>query len=155
MVGGCRGGCNILLSYILPSAVFMSHLYHSIFILYVFLNLPSCSLYLAATLVFHWFTDSLSAFQSVCPQTTDHLDLLEVLQEVWYLPVAGNSVLFCWIPGHTSLPGNKATSAAAKEASLLWNLTSDWALDSDIHAFILHTVLSFWQDEPRQWAVNY
>lgn len=55
MMGECRGACYIVLSYILPSANFMSHLYHSIFILYIFLDLPSCSLYLAAALVCHWF----------------------------------------------------------------------------------------------------
>jgi hypothetical protein len=125
LVARCREGCYIFLSYILPSAFFMSHLYHSIFVLYVCLNLPSCSVYLAATLVCHWFTDSLSAFHSLCQQKPDRLDLLEVLQEVCLLPMAGKSVLFCWIPGHTGLPGNEATSASAKEASLIWNLTSD------------------------------
>jgi hypothetical protein len=87
IVGGCRGACYIFLSYIIPSTIFMSHFYHFIFILYVFLNLPS-SLYLAATLVCHWFTDSLSAFQSLHWQTPDHLDLLEVLQEVCHLHMA-------------------------------------------------------------------
>jgi hypothetical protein len=38
---------------------------------------------------------------------------------------AGKSSVFCWIPDHTGLSGNKAIDAAVKEVILLGILTSD------------------------------
>jgi ribonuclease HI len=38
---------------------------------------------------------------------------------------AHGTVVFWWVPGHTSLPGNEVTDVATKEAAVLRNLTSD------------------------------
>jgi hypothetical protein len=50
---------------------------------------------------------------------------------VFNLHDAQKSVVFCCMPGHTSLPGNEP----AEEVTLLMNLTSDQALGGDVHAF--------------------
>jgi hypothetical protein len=41
---------------------------------------------------------------------------------------AGCRVQSTWLHGHTRLPGNEVTSAAAKEAAVFRNLTSNQAL---------------------------
>jgi hypothetical protein len=48
----------------------------------------------------------------------EHLVVLEILQQVFHFHVARKSVVFCWVPGHTDLPGK----AAAKASALLGNL---------------------------------
>jgi hypothetical protein len=50
-----------------------------------------------------------------------HPIILEILQHVFHLHKAGKYVRICWVPGHTSLPGNEAAEAATKEAILLRN----------------------------------
>jgi hypothetical protein len=52
------------------------------------------------------------------------------------------------------LPGNEATDVTAKKATLLENLTSDKALSSDIHTFLLCAVLSSQQDGCAQTVGN-
>jgi hypothetical protein len=71
----------------------------------------------------------------------------EILYQLSHLQKAGKYVVFCWVRGHTGLPGNEAAGAAAKAASLLGNVTSDRAFGSDFHAFLYCAVLSSWQDE--------
>jgi hypothetical protein len=48
-----------------------------------------------------------------------------------------------WIPGHTVLPRDRATTAAAKEATCAKHLTSVRALVSDVHSFLLYTVFLY------------
>jgi len=71
----------------------------------------------------------------------------EILIQVSHLQKAEQSVVFCWVPGHTGLPGNEAADAAAKAAALHGTLTSDRALGSDVRTFLHRIVLSLWQDE--------
>jgi ribonuclease HI len=56
---------------------------------------------------------------------------------MFHLQKTGKCVLFCWIPGHTFLPGNRAADSAANAADLLGTVTSDRAVDSDLHTFIV------------------
>jgi hypothetical protein len=59
-----------------------------------------------------------------------------------HLHRTGKSVVFCWVPGHTNLPGNEDADAATKVVALYGPLTSDQALGSDVLAFLSHAVLS-------------
>jgi hypothetical protein len=61
--------------------------------------------------------------QTPVPHTLDNVVILEILQKMFLLGKTEESVVFHWIPGYTALPGNEATHAAAKEATLIRNLT--------------------------------
>jgi ribonuclease HI len=54
---------------------------------------------------YHLCNDSLSASQSLWGRTMVHLDVLEIMQEVFHLHEAQSSVEFCWVPGHTGVTG--------------------------------------------------
>jgi hypothetical protein len=82
----------------------------------------------------HWVPCSLSS----CSR--DHPIVNEVLYQLSHLQKAGKSVVFCWVRGHTVLPGSE-------RAALNRNLTSDRALGSDFRTFLYRAVLSPWQDE--------
>jgi hypothetical protein len=77
-------------------------------------------------------------------------NFLEILQQVFHFHETHGTVVFCWVPGHIGLPGNEVTDVATKEAAVLRNLTSDWALSSDVYAYLHCAVLSLWQDEWTQ-----
>jgi hypothetical protein len=79
--------------------------------------------------------------------------VLEILQQVFHLHKEGKSAVFCWIPGHTALPGNKASNAVTKEVVLFSSLTPDKALVGDVGTFFLHAIMS-WQDEWTQTVGN-
>jgi hypothetical protein len=69
-----------------------------------------------------------------------------VLQEVSHFPNVAESVIVCWIPEHTGLPGNKGANVATKEGAVLGKLTSVRALGRmSILLFLWH--LSLWQDD--------
>jgi ribonuclease HI len=41
----------------------------------------------------------------------------EILIQASHIQSAGKSVMFCWVPGHTGLPGNEAAEDVAKVAT--------------------------------------
>jgi hypothetical protein len=90
--------------------------------------------------------DSLSGLQSLCGYSPDHPIVIELLIQ-FHLRMAGKSVAFCWIPGHSGLPGNEAADATAKSAAFHGPLAYDRALGSDVSAFLHRAVISSWQDE--------
>jgi hypothetical protein len=73
--------------------------------------------------------------------------VIEILTEVSHLHKSGKSVVFCWVRGHTGLPGNEVADAAAKTATLHGFIIFDTALGSDVHTFLHRALLSSWQDE--------
>jgi hypothetical protein len=90
---------------------------------------------------------SLSSLQSLCGYSPDHPIVIELLIQLFHRLRAGKSVVFCWIPGHSGLPGNEAADAAAKSAALHGPLASDRAFGSDVSAFLHRAVISSWQDK--------
>jgi hypothetical protein len=88
-------------------------------------------------------TDSLSGLQSLSGYSPDHPIVIELLFQLSHLHRAGKSAVFCWIPGHSGLPGNEAATPAALHGPL----ASDRGLGSDIRAFLRRAGLSMWQDE--------
>jgi ribonuclease HI len=66
----------------------------------------------------HLCTDLLSVLQSLTGYTPNHVIIIEIVIQVSHLHKAGKSVVFCWIPDHTGLSGNKTTDAPAKAATL-------------------------------------
>jgi hypothetical protein len=93
------------------------------------------------------FTVSLSALQGLNCYSPDHPIIIEILIQLSSLHKSGKSIVFCWVPDHTGLPGNKAADAAAEVATLHRTLVSDRTLGSDVHTFLHCTILSSWQDE--------
>jgi ribonuclease HI len=91
-------------------------------------------------------TDSLSAFQGLNWYSTDHPIVTEILIQLSHLHQSGKSVVFCWVPGHTGLPGNEAADAAAKAAAFYGPLVSDRNLGIDVHTFFHRATLSSWQE---------
>jgi ribonuclease HI len=79
--------------------------------------------------------DSLSALQSLNGYAPDNPIIIEILIQVCHLHKSGKSVVFCWVPGHTGLPGNETASMAFKAATLDRSFTSDRALGCDVCAF--------------------
>jgi hypothetical protein len=69
--------------------------------------------------------------------------VMEVLNPMSYLNKAGNSDMFCSIPGHMDMAGNEVADAAARENVLQGNLSSERALGDDVHTYLICAVLSF------------
>jgi hypothetical protein len=81
-------------------------------------------------------TDSLSSLQSLTNYSPDNPVVNEILIKLSHLQKAWKSLVFCWVPGHTGLPGIEAADAVAKAAALHGTLTSDRALGSDVRTFL-------------------
>lgn len=65
----------------------------------------------------------------------------EILCLVSHIVKAGKSVVCCCVCGDTDLP-KEVTGVAAKASALHGPLIFDWALHSDVHAFLHCTVIS-------------
>jgi len=55
-------------------------------------------------------------------------------------------VVFCWVPGHSGLCSTEVAYAAAKEAAIDRTPLCDWALATNICAY-LYWIMHSWQDE--------
>jgi hypothetical protein len=53
---------------------------------------------------------------------------VEILRQISDISKVGKCVVFCWVPGHTGLPGNEAADTAAKETAAHGILASERAL---------------------------
>jgi hypothetical protein len=62
-------------------------------------------------------TDCLSALHGLNCCLPNHPIITEILIQVSSLQKAGKSLMFCWVLGHTGLPGNETTSAADEVAA--------------------------------------
>jgi hypothetical protein len=73
---------------------------------------------------------------------------------------AGCRVQSTWLHGHTRLPGNEVTDAAAKEVAVFRNLTSNRALGreggNDVCAFFFTVLFSYYDNMKGhlQWGEN-
>jgi hypothetical protein len=76
--------------------------------------------------------------------TLGHAVVLEILQQVSDLHKREKSDVVCSVPGLTGVPGNEVANAAAKESTLLGNVTSNRSIGSDVRAFFHRAVLSLW-----------
>jgi hypothetical protein len=81
------------------------------------------------------FAQTLSVFCSLQGYVQDHPVILEVWQRALHLLETGKSVVFCWVPDHTCLPGYTVTDTGTRESAVFRNLTSGSALGSGVCAF--------------------
>jgi hypothetical protein len=100
------------------------------------------------------FAQTLSVLCSFQGYAQDHPVILEVRKGVFHLIEAGKSVVFCWVPDHTCLPGYTVTDAGTREAAVLRNLTSCSTLGAGVYAFLLHAVMSSWHNKWTQIVFN-
>jgi hypothetical protein len=111
-----------------------------------------CVMYWALLFIWHqsWryylFTDSLSAFQCLSGHSSDHPITIKILIQVSHLHRAGKSVYFAGYPATLACPATGTLLQQIKTASH-GALAFDWALDSDVCAFLCCAILSLWQDE--------
>ena len=62
------------------------------------------------------FTDSLSCLQAVHHMKLEHPLIGMVIRNCVFLNIAKNDIVFCWVPSHTDIKGNKKADSAAKSA---------------------------------------
>jgi ribonuclease HI len=93
-------------------------------------------------------TDSLSALPCLSHYCPDHPTVAEILLQVSNLHTSGQSVMFCWVPGHCGLPGNEAAIAVTIAAAMRGPLVSDRAQSTDVCSCLRRAILSSWQ---AQW----
>ena len=69
------------------------------------------------------------------------------MNQLYLLNVSGSRVLFAWIPGHFSIPGNENADKAAKEA--VHNATTQipFVPASDLKSFLWREILMQWNDD--------
>lgn len=117
-----------------------------------------CALYRALQFIWHQprqcrliCTDSLSSLQIFSSYSLDHPIVNKILIQLSHFQKAGKSVVFCWVPHHTGLPGNRATDAAAKVAASHETITSDRALGSYV-CILLHHGLTLRAKNWTSWS---
>jgi ribonuclease HI len=125
---------------------------------------PLCSIYTAelhafyrALLHLRYFspgrlllcTDSLSSLHALSFRVSDNHLAVQSLCNTSKLLQHGHTIVFCWIPGHTGIPGNEAAESAARIGALNMTAICGRTLASDIRATLLRNVYCSWQGE---WA---
>jgi kelch-like protein 2/3 len=94
-------------------------------------------------------TDSLSSLHALSSHVSDNPLVVHGLCIISELLQHGHTIVFCWIPGHTVIPGNEAADSATLIGALnMTAICSRW-LESDIRASLLRAVYCSWQGE---WA---
>jgi ribonuclease HI len=94
-------------------------------------------------------TDSLSSLHALSSSVSDDPLVVQSLCITSELLQHGHTIVFCWIPGHTGIPGIEAADPAARIGALNVTAICGRALASDICAYLLHAVYCSWQGE---WA---
>ena len=62
------------------------------------------------------FTDSLSCLQALHHMKLEHPLIGMVIRKCLFLNIAKKVIVFCWVPSHTGIKGNKKADSAAKSA---------------------------------------
>jgi hypothetical protein len=85
-------------------------------------------------------TDSLSSLHTLSSRVSDNPLVLQNLCITSELLEHGHTIVFCWIPDHTGIPGNEAADSDARIGA--WNMTTicGRALGSDIRGWLLRAV---------------
>jgi ribonuclease HI len=94
-------------------------------------------------------TDSLSSLHALSSSVPDNPLVVQSLCITSELLQQGHTIVFCWIPGRTGIPGNKTADSAVRSGALNMTAICGRALASDIRAFLLRAVYCSWQ---REWA---
>ena len=90
-------------------------------------------------------SDSRSALEALQhPEAIDHPLVHDILRILFTLP-RGQNITFLWIPGHCSIPGNERADAAAKQASLLPEVTNLQLPLSDVYGALKQRFSSYLQ----------
>ena len=63
-----------------------------------------------------FFSESLSALQSLGKLKTDHPLLIQIQELLYKINADQKEIVFMWVPGHVGIPGNEAADRAVKEA---------------------------------------
>ena len=69
------------------------------------------------------------------------------MNQLYLLNVSGSRVLFAWIPGHFSIPGNENVDQAAKEAVHNAPTQIPFVPASDLKSFLWREILMQWNDD--------
>ena len=62
------------------------------------------------------FTDPLSCLQALHHMKMEHPLIGKVIRKCVFLNIAKKYIVFCWVPSHTGIKGNKKADSAAKSA---------------------------------------
>jgi ribonuclease HI len=92
-------------------------------------------------------TDSLSSLHALSSRVADNPLVVQSLCITSELLQHGHTIVFCWIPGHTGIPGNVAADAAARDATLQ-GTPIPGVTSMDFGTALRRSVLAKWQ---RDW----
>ena len=92
------------------------------------------------------FTDSLSSLQSISRHTIDHPITLHICVKLQSLITHNYNVIFCWVPSHIGIPGNRRADAAAENTKQL-PITHISVPYTDLTSLIYTHINLEWQQE--------